>query len=246
MNLIIDSGNNYTKIALFERGDMIKSEAISNAEFSSENLRKFLDTYSVPNHAFLSSVSVYEKKIKQQIAKYNIPVVTPQNISKFPIKSAYKDFSALGFDRFAAAVGAVAIFKNRNILIIDAGTALTIDLVTSKGVYKGGSISPGLKLRFEALHLKTGKLPLINYNDNVKLTGNTTESCILSGVVNGMVFEISGFIEQYQKNFEKLKIIITGGDAKILQKPFKKSIFAEPYLVLKGLNEILNYYTSDC
>lgn len=244
MKLIVDSGNNYTKLALFEGDSMIKFNAIANPLVSEKVLRDFLHEYPVPRHAFFSTVGINEQAIIGLLEGIGIFVYTRNNAVNYPFKHQYKDISTLGFDRFAAAVGARLFFKNNPLVIIDAGTALTIDIVSAQGVFKGGSISPGMQLRFDSLHQKTGKLPLVSYQEKVLVAGNSPESCILSGVVNGMVFEISGFIEQYHKKFKNLKIIITGGDAKFLHKPLKKTIFADPYLVLKGLNEILNYCIS--
>jgi type III pantothenate kinase len=162
--------------------------------------------------------------------------------TKLPITILYKSAETLGLDRIANAVGAAVQFPNRNVLAIQAGTCLVFDFVNENGEYLGGSISPGINMRLEALHEKTKNLPLLRVEDTPQsFLGATSEESILSGVMNGICYEIDGFIEDYKANFENVMVMLTGGDALYLQKLIKNTIFAAQNLVLKGLNEIIKY-----
>ncbi len=148
----------------------------------------------------------------------------------------------MGYDRIAAVTGAHTIYPNNNVLVIDAGTALTYDLVTAEGEYLGGNISPGMNMRFKALNKFTNRLPLLSINDEeIDLLGTSTEKAIKSGVVNGVLMEIEGFISSVSQKFTDLKVVITGGDAFSFEKRLKSSIFVISHLNLIGLNRILDY-----
>ncbi|MGR3809197.1 type III pantothenate kinase [Jiulongibacter sp. NS-SX5] len=163
-----------------------------------------------------------------------------QHSTPTPLTNGYATPATLGYDRLAAAVGAGEEFPGENILIIDMGTALKLDYVQYDGVFKGGLISPGLRMRFQALHTFTKKLPLYEPTEIPELIGDSTENCIKSGVINGMAAEINGIIERYLKVAEP-KIIITGGDAGFFESQINYPTFAASNLVLKGLHRILNY-----
>lgn len=159
-----------------------------------------------------------------------------------PIKNKYRSAFTLGSDRLAAAVGAAERFPGRAVLVIDAGTCLKFNYVNKNGHYLGGSISPGLEMRFKALHNFTARLPLLN-SDSFRpgLVGTDTAGSIRVGVIEGMFHEIKGMIESYRKKDKGLAIIMTGGDAPLFDKRLKTRIFTDPYLILKGLNAILEY-----
>ena len=161
---------------------------------------------------------------------------------KIPVKILYNTPETLGLDRIANAVGAVALFPSQNVLSIQAGSCLVFDFVNENSEYLGGSISPGIKLRYEALHHNTKKLPLLRVTDNVPdWIGFDTTASINCGVIKGIRYEIDGFIDDYRARFETLIVLLTGGDADYLQKLIKNTIFAAPNLVMKGLNEIIKY-----
>lgn len=157
-----------------------------------------------------------------------------------PIKLDYKTPETLGHDRVANAVAANQIYPNSTTLIIDVGTCVTIDFVQS-GTYMGGSIGPGLKMRAQALHTFTAKLPLIEPVRDCSLIGTTTESSMQSGIVNGMCTEIEGMIKQYKQKFGLMYVVITGGDMAVFENALKSDIFADSNLTLKGLNMILQH-----
>ena len=158
-----------------------------------------------------------------------------------PIKNDYSSPSTLGMDRLAAAVGAWSIEPGHDMLVIDAGTAITYDFVSASGVYKGGNIAPGKDLRFKSLHEHTGALPLVEDNGVVPMLGNDTETAIRSGVLNGIRYEMEGYIEKMGCLFPSLLVFLTGGDAESFDIKAKRRIFALPNLVLRGLVRIVEY-----
>ena len=158
-----------------------------------------------------------------------------------PIGNAYLTPETLGRDRLAAAVGVSALYPARNVLIVDMGTAITIDLVSADGTFQGGVISPGIDMRLRALHEYTACLPLCEPTMEDRLIGRTTKEAITSGVMNSIRFEIEGYMERLYHDFEDLCVIFTGGDAKFFDKRIKNTIFAKCNPVFVGLNRILEY-----
>ncbi len=158
-----------------------------------------------------------------------------------PIRNAYRTPETLGRDRLAAAVGATVLYPGRNALIVDFGTAVTLDLVTADGTYRGGCISPGLSTRFRALHDYTAALPLCAPTEEEELQGLTTDEAVRRGVMNSLSFEIEGYISRMERKIDDLCVIFTGGDAKYFVKRIKNTIFANCNLVFYGLNRILEY-----
>jgi type III pantothenate kinase len=147
----------------------------------------------------------------------------------------------LGADRLAAAVAAHSLMPSDNVLLINAGTAITYDVVTADGVHLGGAISPGIIIRYKALHTFTGRLPLLDEITDSPLIGQTTVGSILSGVLNGTLSEVDGMIERYGQLYSGMKTILSGGDNNYFDKRLKNKTFAIPNLVLTGLNITLDY-----
>lgn len=238
MNLCIDKGNSRTKIGLFDFDQLREVKIFS--EFGREEVTALLENFFVEN-AIISNVaecdiewSVY---LKQSVKNY----IELSHTTPVPIKNLYSTPETLGKDRLAAVVGAFANSPYSDALVIDAGTAITYDFIDAGGNYHGGNISPGLQIRFRALHDYTKRLPVVELQDNIFFLGNDTSSAILSGVVNGMIYEINGYINQLKINYPQLLIYLTGGDAFYFATKLKSPIFAENNLVLTGLNRILNY-----
>jgi type III pantothenate kinase len=144
----------------------------------------------------------------------------------------------IGIDRLCNVAGAMKTFESEHCLIVDIGTCIKFDFISAKNVYLGGSISPGINLRYRALHEYTSKLPLIDSKANASIIGDSTASSIHSGVINGIMHEIQGIILRYEKDFGQLKILITGGDASYFEFPQKSNIFANKNLTLEGIVEI--------
>ena len=156
-----------------------------------------------------------------------------------PIKNLYKTPQTLGKDRLAAAVAGHMRFSTDPVLVVNAGSCITFDVINEKGEYLGGSISPGIQMRFRALHTFTGKLPLITGKNLVALTGTTTGDSILSGVINGSLSEVEGIIAQYLQKYKNLHVILSGGDMKYFDTRLKIKTFAIPNIVTEGLYQIL-------
>ena len=173
--------------------------------------------------------------------RYFSKLMVLDNNTKVPIIKKYKTPETLGNDRLAASVGAWSLFPQKNSLVVDAGTAIKYDFVNSNGEYLGGSIAPGVEMKFKALNHFTGKLPLIEKNKGYELTGTSTEDALVSGVMFGSLMEMQGFIDTYSEKYENIQVIMTGGDYPYFADRLKGTIFAEPDLILKGLFEILKY-----
>jgi len=238
MNLAIDIGNSFQKVAVFNNDEILFHQSFPAI---SEKILTSVAALFPVKYSILSSVAgVSEHVIK--FLNRSTTMVHYSHHTQLPIKILYKSAETLGLDRIANAVGAATQFPNQNVLSIQAGTCLVFDFVNANGEYLGGSISPGITMRLETLHEKTKNLPQLRVKDTPQtFLGTTSEESILSGVVNGICYEIDGFIEDYKANFENIMVLLTGGDALLLQKLIKNTIFAAPNLVLKGLNEIIKY-----
>jgi len=238
-HLAIDIGNSRTKFGLFHNRDLEHSVIIKNNDLKKND--QIFSNFDI-EQIIISSVN---KEVEDEIGINQLIVpniyLTPK--TPLPIQLAYESPETLGKDRIAAVVGAKCQLPGKDLLVIDAGTCVTYDFLTSQKEYLGGAISPGVQMRLRSMNNYTNQLPLINWSGETrpKNIGNTTISSMLSGVVNGLIAEINGFIKDYQKQYPQLKIVITGGDAIFFEKELKNGIFADPNLVLKGLNEILIY-----
>jgi type III pantothenate kinase len=237
MNLILDLGNTSKRLALFKGDELIKTRSFK--QISEGGIRRFCSGFDIQS-AILSSVAD-EKKSPKSFLKENFRFFELNENTLLPITNLYKTPATLGNDRLACAVAANGIFPGKPVLVIDAGTCIKYDLVTAKGEYMGGAISPGLKMRLKAMHTFTARLPFVYMKDPVELVGRNTENSILSGALNGAVAEINEIIQQYQANNKGLKVILTGGDLGFFENKIKSRIFAVPHLVLQGLNLILNH-----
>ncbi|GHT77827.1 type III pantothenate kinase [Bacteroidia bacterium] len=237
MNLIIDRGNSAVKIALFENNQLVENGQWETLPV--EHLQDLFDKYPLKK-GILSSVGQIDKEVYAFLSG-RLPVFYElNNRLPVPLTIDYRTPETLGMDRIAAAVGAFVQQPNENLLIIDIGTAITFDLVAKGGIYSGGNISPGPALRFKALHQFTNRLPLIAEEGEIPAMGYDTETAIRAGVIQGIVREIDSYIKEYQKN-QTVFAFLTGGYAFYFESKLKNSIFADENLVLKGLNEILNY-----
>lgn len=238
MNLIIDVGNTRIKTAVFDDGKMIHNESLTNDFFVSET-KKIVKKYNCTN-AIISSVgSINKFQIDELRAEINL--IELDYNTKVPFVNKYTTPKTLGVDRIALVSSAIATYPNKNVLIIDAGTCITYDFVNNEGNYYGGAISPGLQMRYKALSVFTEKLPLLEPSEKFDLVGNSTETSIHSGIINGVINEIDGIIKQYRKKNTDLTVVLTGGDINFLSNKLKNSIFANPNFLLEGLNTILTY-----
>jgi len=235
--ICIDAGNTSIKIALMENS-VIKS-LVSFSLIDTGGLLHHIGSLPQVDACILSSVSVVDQEVIDNLAHKAAHFMELTADSPIPIRNLYKTPATLGKDRLAAVVGANSLFPGKDILVIDAGTALTIDFVDREANYHGGIISPGLNMRFQALHEYTKKLPLKSQTDDFEIIGDSTASAIISGVQNGIVFEVNGYINHFVNKFPQLVTILTGGDGKFFVNKIKMRIFAEPNLVFFGLEKIL-------
>ena len=199
------------------------------------------DEHPQLNEAILSSVKPVDDEILQFLSENFDLFIELDHLTELPLENLYETPETLGKDRLAAAVGANELFPNQNLLIIDAGTAITYDLVSEKNQFVGGNISPGLQMRFKALNYFTGKLPLVSYSDEFQTIGKNTTDAIRAGVQNGILYEIAQTIELFNKNYQNLQIVMTGGDSIFFDKKLNYSIFVHFNITLIGLNRILEH-----
>ncbi len=237
MNLILDAGNTQVKMALFSAGCIVRRQVLT--ELSLQDIEAFCAGVVV-DAAVFSSVARPQPKLVKSLHK-KFPLLIPGPGTPLPIRNLYRSPETLGTDRLACATGAQALFPRRPVLAIDAGTCIKYDFVTAAGSYLGGAISPGLAMRFSALHTFTARLPLLQVPLHFPLTGRDTEGSLQSGVMNGALAEIRACIAQYEKKYPGLKVVMSGGDMEYLAGPLKNRIFAAPDLVMQGLNLILAY-----
>jgi len=237
-NVVVDYGNSAAKVGIFTGDALLARHVFADAEA----LKSFLQNFSAAG-IIISSVNRDAAQVAEWAAHVTRKfILTPA--LPLPIRNRYATPATLGVDRIAGVCGALQLHPGAHCLVIDAGTCITYDFLDQDGVYHGGGISPGLRMRFQAVHTFTAKLPLIAPVDNPPLIGDSTETCIQSGVENGVVAELNGIIAQYREKFAGLRVILCGGDALFFENQLKGSIFAVPELVLSGLNSILIYNVS--
>ncbi len=239
MILTIDVGNTRIKGAVFEGNN-----ALEYCVFLKEEIQKkieiILKKYEKITHLVVASVGEFDKRFFLAFEN-DLIVWFVSHEDSFPFSNNYTTPKTLGIDRMVLAAGATLEFQNQNRLIIDAGTCVTYDFVNQDNVYQGGAISPGLRLRYEALHNYTEKLPLLKVEIPNHFIGDSTAESIHSGIVNGLVYEIDGFINQYRALSSNFIIILTGGDTDFLAKRLKNTIFANSNFLLESLNQIFQY-----
>jgi type III pantothenate kinase len=228
----VDAGNTNTKVALYENEILVHEDVLTISKVSSWAIEQQL------------SICVVSNVSKQEINKpkhFGGKWIDVNTSIELPFTINYQQ-PTLGPDRIAAVAFAHAKYPNNASLIIDLGTCITTDFIDESGTYQGGSISPGVFMRFKAMHEFTGRLPNIQEVSFANITGKNTAACMKSGVFHGILFEIQGFINHYSAQYPNINILITGGDAALFVKHIKNSIFAAPDLVLQGLKEIALYH----
>lgn len=238
MNLVLDLGNTRIKAALFNAGELVQKLTFPSAA----ELLSFLQQNQF-EHAIVSSVNQPADELLSAVHTTGKKIKLKSGLS-LPIENHYATPDTLGVDRLAAACGAFHLFPNRDCLVVDAGTCINYEFIDKNGHYLGGAISPGVAMRFEAMHKFTARLPLVHLTNDVPMIGNSTETCMQSGVENGVLAEVDGTIEKYIAIYPGLVVILCGGDAAIFENRLKHRIFVAPDLILKGLNSILLYNVS--
>jgi len=235
MNLVIDIGNTSSKVAIFENNQIVKKQVFNKLHLA--DILSFASGIDITS-SIISSVKEFDEDLQSIISHFNALILTHK--TDLPIKSSYKTPETLGKDRLAAIVGAENEFSNKNILLIDVGTCITFDYYID-GIYTGGRISPGIQMRYNALHTSTDKLPQINLSDEHFRIGEDTNSSIIAGVQQGVIDEIDTGVDTFLKENKETAVIFCGGDYKFFVEHLKNRIFASPFIVLKGLNIILEF-----
>lgn len=240
MNLVLDFGNTRAKVAKVEQGEIVAVEAFGYDQ------DVIIEAFIMQNNAYdgiilASVVDIESQPLKNIIASLPQKPLILSHQTPIPIENSYESPETLGLDRLAAAVGAYNNYPNCNVLVIDIGTAITYDLLSSSGIYLGGNISPGINLRLKALNAYTSKLPLVEANFDSALFGKNTIEAIQSGTYQGIVAEIDGIITKIMTIYPNLTVILTGGDANNFAKNLKNAIFVNFNIVIEGLNSILEY-----
>jgi len=242
MKLVIDVGNTLVKLGVFEGEELKLRKTLIKKDFLT-TLTDISETWPGIKNAIVASVGkLTQHQSSKLIQRYN--VLTLDQETKVPFKNKYSTPNTLGVDRIALVSAAAQQFSDKNVLIIDAGTCITYDFLNEQNEYLGGAISPGITMRYKALHHYTDKLPLLEPTPPKSLTGDSTSSSLHSGVIQGALFEVEGFIDGYKNKFVNLTVILTGGDAHFLRDSLKNDIFANQNFLLEGLNHILEYNTA--
>ena len=239
MNLIVDIGNSRIKLGVFKDNELIESFVFADMLVCDAELvlRKYRDV----KDCIIGATANIPNDLLEYFSNTFPNLIVLSGNTKLPFANLYQTKETQGPDRIAAVAGAMSMFPSSDVLVIDAGTAITYDFINKQGEYQGGAIAPGMTMRFKALNSFTQKLPLIAAGEKAELHGQTTEESIKSGVQNGLIFEIQGFIEKHRLEHPDLKVVLSGGDAIFLAERINCIIFVEQNIVLIGLNSILNY-----
>lgn len=236
VNLIIDRGNTMMKLAVF---DADRLEAFVSYDcWDRLSVDEFLSGYST-DACIYSSVAGEDDEIvdffQSRISRFH----RFSTESRLPVQIGYRTPETLGLDRIAGVVGASCENPGMPILVIDAGTAITYDVVTEDGLFIGGNIAPGLQMRLRALHAFTSRLPEVSAEGEIPRLGCDTDTAIRSGVVQGICYEMEGYIQELTGKYPGLLVFLTGGDAFLFAERLKTPIFVDKNIVIKGLNRIL-------
>lgn len=238
MNLVIDQGNTFAKIAIFDNDKLI--HVWQHTTINIALLEDLTRNYPI-DRAILSTVKEIRSEIVAFLRSTLGLFIELNHQTALPFQIAYKTPATLGRDRIAAVAGVFENNRGKNCLVIDAGTAITYDFIDSHGTYHGGNISPGIEMRFKALHYFTGKLPEVQPEGEIPTLGFNTDTAIRSGVMQGVFYEANGYIQDLRKKHPDLLVFLTGGSVKYFEDRIKSPIFADNNIVLKGLNCIIKY-----
>lgn len=238
MNIAIDIGNTQIKIGVFEDDSLEHYEKLPLSELPSRMVQ-ICSEYPV-SRGILSHVARLDPAHRKALEDA-LPLLILDNRTPVPFENHYKTPQTLGVDRIALAAAAAGRFPGQNVLVIDAGSCITYDFVNQRSEYLGGAISPGIRMRYRSVNAFTANLPLLTPADSIPEMGDSTDSALHRGILNGVVCEMDGTIDQYRRENSNLTVVLTGGDANFLANNIKSSIFAIPNFLLDGLNRILIY-----
>ena len=226
--VIVDAGNTSVKVALVKNSQILSVHRFAQVS----------DALSTISDADVVCASVLNENFRQFFIERGTSFYQITHQSTLPFKSAYGSMETIGVDRLCNMAAAFKLFGSQNCLVVDIGTCIKFDFISENNVYLGGSIAPGIELRYKALYEHTSQLPMLDFKSAVSIIGGDTNKSMHSGVINGIQHEIQGMIMRYEKDFGDLKILITGGDASYFEFPQKSNIFANKNLTLEGIVEI--------
>ena len=232
--IVVDIGNTFGKIAVaFDDGTVESVSRVSHSQMESSLLETIL-RHSNANGVIISCVGMELSSIERMLQGRGVRYIILSHKTKLPISIGYNTPATLGADRIATATGAFSLFPGESMMVVDFGTAITIDFITAQGEFSGGNISLGMRSRFESLHAMTHNLPMIEPPYIDASFGRNTREAITSGVILGIIFEIEGYISRFRPE----KVIFTGGDALFFAKRMKSPIFVVYNLLFRGLIKI--------
>jgi type III pantothenate kinase len=235
--LCLDFGNTRMKCGVFVDGEFLDEQILENDH--EDTIRALLDRFQ-PSRTILSSVIHHNPRMEELLrATTHFHLLNHQ--SKVPVTTPVGKPETIGADRLALVVAAATLFPGKNNLVIGLGSAITYNYVNKNKEFIGGGISPGMEMRFKSLHEYTAKLPLVKADWNFPLAGYDTRTNILSGVILGMAKEIDGIIGAYQEKYDNFNVLMSGGDSTYFSRHLKSKIFADPYLIYKGLYAISEF-----
>ncbi len=247
MYLIFDLGNTNKKMVVLPPGELspeafseMQDQIVSSPEISIQSVREFTSKFPSIEACIVASVIPFPASVTGWLRK-RFRYTGLDHATPLPVRNLYNSPETLGKDRLAAAVAGFSMYPEQPVLVVSAGTAITYDLVTASGEYLGGGISPGMNMRFRALHTFTKQLPLLSYSEIDFLVGNDTDRSVLTGVINGMAAEMEGMIARYTEEYPGIKVVLSGGDLNYFVNRLKISIFALPNIVIYGLHQILAF-----
>ncbi len=239
-NLCIDWGNSRIKAAVIDdQNKIIESRSFQDSDAGQE--LAYMIEQHMPKKGILCSVTNHSPEIEHALADQLKSFIKLSNNTPVPIMNAYTSAETLGADRLGLAVAAHILNPDKNNLVISAGTCITYNFVQKNKAFRGGIISPGVHMRLQAMHHFTDKLPQVKLEGESLLLGYDTETGMRSGAIYGAAAEINGIISEFEAQYPDFNAILTGGDAPLLASKLKNKIFADPDLLLKGLNLILKH-----
>jgi type III pantothenate kinase len=235
--LCFDFGNTRLKCAVFSGKEFLKELVLENDD--EKTIENLIEIYH-PQKSILSSVINHNPQV-ENILNLSTLFHKLGHDSKFPITTPVGKPDTIGADRLALVVAAVTLFPGKNNLVIGLGSAITYNFVNKHNEFLGGGISPGMEMRFKSLKEFTSKLPLVKADWNFPLVGYDTRTNILSGVIIGMAKEIDGTIDAYAEKYNNFNVLLSGGDTSYFTHYIKNKIFADPFLIYKGLYAISEF-----
>ncbi|MBA4197017.1 MAG: type III pantothenate kinase [Chitinophaga sp.] len=229
--LCFDFGNTRLKCAVFHDNEL--KEAIVLSDDNVTTIEDIIHQYK-PQKAILSSVINHNPQIETVLQK-TTDFHKLNADSKINFTTPVGKPETIGADRLAICAAAVDLFPNQHVLAIALGSCITYNYISKFHQFLGGSISPGMYMRFKAMHEQTALLPLVKPTHNFPLVGYDTATNLQSGVILGMSKEIDGIIELYNEQYNDLQVLLTGGDMEFFTPHLRNKLIADPYLLYKGL-----------